>query len=280
MDSTNRANLGGEVAVKLAVGSRTPGAANCTWSKPGNQLLASLPQETMSSLRPHLKPVSLPRGRILCEFDEPLTRIYFVETGVVSLVAVFDDGTTAEMATVGREGVVGIGALLGGESPLGRYVAPMQGMALVIEASRFRSALQENPTLRAVCEAYAQAFLRTALQTAACNSVHMVEERCARWLLTSHDRTDGDALALTQEYLSEMLGVCRSTVTLAAGALQRAGLIRYSRGTITVLDRAGLEGVSCECYRIIRGHHEQLLPPRSDRRPPAIDEPPLSRALA
>ena len=278
MDSTNRARSGCEVPLGFANGS-TPPAVGCACSKPGNQLLASLSEETLSSLRPHLKPVSLPRGRVLCEFDEPLTRVYFVECGVVSLRAVFDDGTTAEMATVGREGVVGIGALLGGEFPLGRYVAPMQGMALVVEVSRFRSALQEIPTLRAVCEAYAQAFLRTALQTAACNSVHLVEQRCARWLLMSHDRSDSDTIALTQEYLSEMLGVCRSTVTLAASALQRAGLIHYRRGAITVLDRAGLEGVSCECYGLIRDHHERLLPHRYERPPLHVDHSPVSRAL-
>jgi CRP-like cAMP-binding protein len=197
---------------------------------------------------------------VLCEADAPLTQVYFVETGAVSLVAVFEDRTTAEMATVGREGLVGIGAILGGESALARYVVPMQGIALAIEVARFRSLLRDSPPLRAACVAYAQAFLRETLQIAACNSVHMVEARCARWLLTSHDRSDGDTITLTQECLAEMLGVCRSTVTLVASALQRAGLIRYRRGAITVLNFPGLEAISCECYRIIRDHYERLLP--------------------
>jgi CRP-like cAMP-binding protein len=128
--------------------------------------------------------------------------------------------------------------------------------------------LRNSPNLRSACQAYARAFLLEALQIAACNSVHMVEERCARWLLMSHDRRDGEALSLTHEYLAEMLGVCRSTVSVAAGALQRAGLIRYRRGAIRVLDRRGLERASCECYHVIRNHYEQLFPP--------TDEPPLS----
>jgi CRP-like cAMP-binding protein len=154
-------------------------------------------------------------------------------------------------------------------------VVPMPALALAIEASHFRDVLRDSPELRATCNAYAQAFLGEALQTAACNSVHMVEERCARWLLMSHDRDDDDTLALTQEYLAEMLGVCRSTVTLAAGALQRAGLIRYRRGAIAVLDRLGLEEASCECYRVIREQYERLLPPTAHaarRKPSLVNE--------
>jgi CRP-like cAMP-binding protein len=247
-------------------------------------LLAALPREVLANLLPQLKPEVLPRSKVLCDVDEPLRRVYFVEKGLVSMVAVFEDRTTAEMATVGREGLVGVGSILGGERALSRHVVPMPGVALAIEASQFRSALRESPELRAACEAYAQAFLREALQTAACNSVHMVEERCARWLLMSHDRSDGDTLALTQGYLADMLGVCRSTVTLAAGALQRAGMIRYRRGAIRVLDRPALEAVSCECYRIIRNQYERLLPRTYEREPSErklslVDEPYLSRAF-
>ena len=279
MDAINRGNSGCDVPLTFAVG-RMAAPGDRTRSKPRNRLLAALPHEVLSSVRPHLKPVSLAWGRVLGEANAPLTRVYFVETGVVSLLAVFEDRTTAEMATVGREGVVGVSAILGGGSALGRYVVPMHGIALTVEVSRFRSLLRDSPPLRAACVAYAQAFLREALQTAACNSVHMVEERCARWLLTSHDRSDGDTITLTQEYLAEMLGVCRSTVTLAAGALQRAGLIRYRRGAIAVLNVPGLEAVSCECYRIIRDHYERLLPITDSKQLPSIDEPRLSRAFA
>lgn len=263
MNENTFGNSGGEVSLAFAVGKTAP--MHRAGGNPSNRILAALPREVLSNLLPHLKPEFLPRGRVLCDWDESLKHVYFVERGLVSMVAVFTDHTTAEMATVGREGLIGIGNLLGGEHALGRYVVPMPALALTIDASRFRGALRESPELRARCNAYAQAFLGEALQTAACNSVHMVEERCARWLLMSHDRSDGDTLALTQEYLADMLGVCRSTVTLTAGALQRAGLIRYRRGAISVLDRPGLEAASCECYRAIRDLYDRLLPRSGER---------------
>jgi CRP-like cAMP-binding protein len=231
---------------------RTLALADSARLKPRNRLLAALPHEVLSSLRPHLKPVSLPRGRVLCDAEEPLKRVYFVEAGLVSMVSVFEDGTTPEMATVGREGMVDIGVFLGGEHALGRYVVPVPGFALAMEASRFQGALRERPALRAACEAYAQAFLRHLLQNIACNAVHTAEQRCARWLLTCHDQVEHDAFELTQEYLAEMLGVRRSTVTIIAGSLQQAGLIHYRRGAIMVLDRPGLEATACECPRRAR----------------------------
>ena len=158
-------------------------------SKPRNRLLAMLPHEILSSLRPDLEPVSLPRGRLLYDTDEPLSRVYFVEAGIVSMVAVFEDGTAPEAATVGRDGMVGIGALLG-KHALGRYVGLVPGVALAIAVSRFQSALRISPELRAVCEAYAQAFLAHLLQNSACNAAHNVEQRCARWLLMCGDQTE------------------------------------------------------------------------------------------
>lgn len=232
---------------------------------PSNRILAALPREVLSRLALHLKPTFLPRGRVLCDMNAALDHVYFIEKGLVSMVAVFRDSTTAEMATIGREGLVGINSVLGGENALARYVVPMPTAALAIEGCQFRSALQEFPELRATCNAYAQAFLCEALQTAACNSVHLVEERCARWLLMSRDRSHGDTVVVTQAYLADMLGVCRSTVTLAAGVLQKAGLIRYRRGAITVLDSAGLEAASCECYRVIRDHYARLTPRTGDQ---------------
>ena len=238
---------------------RTLVLLDSTRLRPRNRLLAALPHDILSSLRRHLKPVSLPRGRVLCEADEPLRRVYFLESGAVSLVTVFEDGSTAEMATVGREGVVGIGTLLGGEHALGRYVVPVPGMALAIEASRFQSELRGSPQLRTACEAYTQAFVGHLLQNVACNAAHRVEQRCARWLLMCGDQTEDDTFELTQEYLAEMLGVRRSTVTVVAGSLQQAGLIRYRRGAITVLDRRGLEAAACECYRIVRAGYQRPL---------------------
>jgi CRP-like cAMP-binding protein len=228
-----------------------------------NRLLAALPAEALWSLRPHLRTVPLPRGSVLCESGERLRRVYFPEAGAVSLVTVFEDGSTAEMATVGREGVVGIGALLGGEHAFGRHVVAVPGSALAVEASRFQSVLRENGALRAACETYAQAFLAHLLQNVACNAIHKVDQRCARWLLMCHDQAEGDSFELTQEYLAEMLGVRRSTVTVVAGSLQGEGLIHYRRGAMTVLDRRGLETTACECYQIVRDTYERSLLPAS-----------------
>jgi CRP-like cAMP-binding protein len=226
--------------------------------KPRNWLLAALPHDVLVSLLPQLKPVSLPRGRVLCDIGEPLRRIYFVEAGALSLMTVFEDGTTAEIATVGCEGLVGIGILLGDDTVLGRYVVPLAGFALAVEASRFAGVLGEIPILRAKCESYAQAFVAHLLQNVICNAAHGVEQRFARWLLMCGDQTDDDTFLLTQEYVAEMLGVRRSTVTVIARTLQQRGLICYRRGAIAVLDRCALEAASCECYRIIRDGYKRL----------------------
>ena len=228
-----------------------------------NRFLAAVSPEDEGRIRPHLQPTPLERGKVLYDTDEPITRVYFPQEGVVSLVSVAEDGATAEMATVGNEGVVGIGALLDGDTAVGRHLVEVPGSALAIESSRFRSALRESESLRALGAAYARAFLAQVLHTVACNGVHSVEERCARWLLMTHDRSKGDTIALTQEFLAQMLGVRRPTVTVVARTLQEAGLIRYNRGAIDILDRPGLEGAACECYRLIRHHFERLFPPAS-----------------
>lgn len=228
--------------------------------RPRNCLIAALPHEILVGLQPHLRPVSLRRGMVLCEADEPLTRVYFVEAGAVSLVTVFEDGTTAEMATVSREGMVGIDILLGARHAFGRYVVAVPGSASAVEVSRFRTALRESPQLRAGCEAYAQAFIGHLLQNVACNAAHTVEQRSARWLLMCADQSEDDAFELTQECLAEMLGVRRSTVTVVASTLQHRGLIRYRRGAIRVLDRRRLEAVACECHGIVRARYERLIP--------------------
>ena len=224
-----------------------------------NLLLGSLPNEVLRCLRPHLKPVSLPRGKVLCEADEPLKRVYFVESGAVSMVTVFEDGSTAEMATVGREGVVGIDTLLGGEHSLGQYVVPLPGFAFALDALRFQNALHNHRKFRAACEGYAQAFLANLLQNVACNACHRVEQRYARWLLMCDDQAEHEPFELTQEYLAEILGVRRSTVTVVAGTLQNTGVICYHRGAIRVVDRRRLEAVACECYRVVRDRYQRSL---------------------
>jgi hypothetical protein len=162
------------------------------------------------------------------------------------------------MATVGREGMVGIGTLLGGEHALGRYVVLVPGFALSIDVSRFQDELRESPELRAACETYAQAFVGHLLQKVACNAVHTVEQRYACWLLMCDDQAEHDAFELTQEHVAELLGVHRSTVTVVAGALQHAGVIHYRRGAIRVLDRPALEAAACECYRIVRDGYNHV----------------------
>jgi CRP-like cAMP-binding protein len=227
---------------------------------PSNRLLAGLPPQDLCHLRPHLEPVALLRGEVLFEVGERLKRAYFVEAGVVALVVVFENGTTAVSAIVGREGMVGVGALLGSHAALGRHLVQVNGSALTMEVSRLRDALRESPRLRAACQAYATAIFGQVLQTIACHSVHTMEERCARWLLLVHDRSNGDTLALTQAFLAQMLGVHRSTAAAVTRTLQRAGLIRYCLGDIRVLDRAGLESAACECYGIDRDRYQGLLP--------------------
>jgi CRP-like cAMP-binding protein len=245
---------------------------------PANRLLAVLPPQDLLSLRAQLERVPLIDGTILGEADKSIGRVYFVESGVVSLTAAFQNGSTAEMATVGREGMVGVGSVLGTDVALGHYLVQAPGSALTMEASRFRAALHTNSPLLAVCQAYARAFLGLAVQTGACNSVHSADQRCARRLLMSHDRQDGDTFALKQDVLAKSLGVWRCTATVAAGALRSAGLIRYSRGVVTVLDRAGLEAASCECYQMIRDHFERLLPGTYQQVPACAHERPLQHA--
>jgi CRP-like cAMP-binding protein len=177
----------------------------------------------------------------------------------VSLLTAVENGVTVGAATVGREGMVGIGAHLGGERSLGRYRVLVPGSALTMEVPAFRSALRGSPKLRMACEAHTRSLFVQLLQAVPCTRLHTVEQRCARWLLTCHDRTEHDMFELPQECLAEMLGLPDSTWTAVVGSLQQAGLINYRRGAITVLDRPGLEATACECYRIVRDHCERLL---------------------
>ena len=225
-----------------------------------NRLLAALPPEVAERLRPALRSEVLAQGQVLMEAGGPIERIYFPEEGIVSAVCVFPDGTVAEMSTTGCEGFVSIVAALEGERALARHVVQVPGAALSLDADTFRRMLDEEPALRSVSLAYVQAYIAQALQYVACNGMHNVEERCARWLLMCHDRIRGNDFPLTQEFLADMLGVHRPTVSVAAKSLQTAGLIRYSRGLVTVLDRMGLENASCACYGMLRRQFERLLP--------------------
>jgi CRP-like cAMP-binding protein len=228
--------------------------------EPHNQLLAALPGRDLQNLQPHIEAAPLERGSVLFEVGESLTRVYFVETGVIALVTAFDNRAAFGVATVGREGAVGVGSLLlGGETALGRYQVLVPGSALTMEVPALRRALCQSPKLRMACEAHTRALLGQLLQAVPCTRLHTVEQRCARWLLMCADRTEDDTFELAQECLAEMLGVPDSTWTAVANSLLQAEMIHYRRGAINALDRLGLEAAACECYRIVRDRYERLL---------------------
>jgi CRP-like cAMP-binding protein len=229
-----------------------------------NQLLAVLPPDALLYLRSLFEPVALLPGEVLCEAGEVLERAYFIEAGVVALMALFKNGIAAVMTTVGREGMLGVSALTGNDIAVGRQVVRVQGSALAVEISHFRRALETSAALRAICEGYARALLGQVLQTIACNGVHTIEERCARWLLMSHDRSDDDTCALTEELLAQMAGNSPAAASAVTQNLQKAGLISRRPGLITVVDRPGLEAAACECYLMDRARYRRILPDASD----------------
>lgn len=216
-----------------------------------NRLLASLGRGDFNNLSPSLRDVSLAQGTLLHEAGDEIEHIYFPHTGMISLLAVMNDGKAIETATVGREGAVGVMAGLGLHAALDRAVVQLPMVASRVRAAPFRKAMQASQALRDLMIASNQVLLAQVQATAACNALHGVEERLCRWVLQTRDRTETDVIRLTQEFLSEMLGVRRSSVGEVARRLQRAKLIRYSRGAIEILNRKALEGASCECYATI-----------------------------
>jgi len=235
-------------------------AALCGDTVPGvNRLLALLPRADYERLRPHLEYTALKYRQSLYRAYKPIGFVYFIETGVGSLVNTMANGDAAEVGTIGNEGVVGLPLILQDErSPTSVYVQ-VPGAGLRLKASLFRGELSRSPSMRTVMLHYAHAFFNQVAQSAACNQFHSLEQRCCRWLLMTHDRMDSDEFLLTQEFLAMMLGVQRTGVTAAAGALQRAGLITYSRGTVTIRHRRGLERRACECYGISKREFDRLL---------------------
>lgn len=224
-----------------------------------NQLLAALSPVVRKRLLPNLCRVALPLGQGLYHPDAPMEAVYFPEVGMVSLVANMDDGTQAEVGVIGREGLLGGPLLLGADTSFVEAVVQVPGTALRMGAREFRHALEVNAPFRALLLRYNEALQAQVMQTAACNGRHALKQRLARWLLMAHDRGAGDELPLTQDLMAMMLGVHRPSVTVAAGALQRAGLIRYSAGRITILDRPTLETASCECYASVKRRFATLL---------------------
>jgi CRP-like cAMP-binding protein len=224
-----------------------------------NKLLASLPRVQLNLLLPHLTTVSLPQGTIAFETGDEVDQVYFPHDGMLSLLAVMRDGKAVETATVGREGVVGAMAGLGLHKSLVRVVVQLPMTASKIASSQFRKAVAGSEALHNLCIQYNEVLLTQARVTAACNALHPVEARFCRWLLQSADRAASDTVPLTQELLAEMLGVRRTSVTEVAGKVQSEGVITYSRGIIKILDRAGLERLSCECYQTLLDHSATLI---------------------
>jgi CRP-like cAMP-binding protein len=225
-----------------------------------NLLLAALPAPDFSLLAPHLKDMPLEQGAVLQEQGDRIDQVYFPHDGIISLLAVMQEGDAIETATVGNEGSVGSLCGLGPRRSPSRAVVQVAGRAGRIAAERFRQAAGESRAIRDMIARNGEMLLIQAQQGTACNALHAVEARLSRWLLQVHDRLDCNTIKLTHEFLSQMLGVRRTTVTVIASTLQEAGLIRYHRGRIEIVDRAGLEARACECYEAIRRDVDRVTP--------------------
>jgi CRP-like cAMP-binding protein len=232
-----------------------------------NRLLAALEPEDFAHLEPYLEPVDLTLGDVLYDTGDAIRFAYFPHDAVVSLVNVMEDGTTVEIGVFGREGVLGVVSALVSREAFGRYVVQMSGTATRVPYERLSQVRDSSPQLQQLILRYGEALLAQTFQTVACNAVHPVEARCCRWILNMHDRADSDTLPLTHEFLAEMLGVQRSTVSVVTRTFQTAGLIRQNRGGITVIDRAGLEDMACECYGRVRQIYNRLLPSTYPQQP-------------
>lgn len=219
-----------------------------------NKLLSLLPRDQMDLIMPHMTTKQLPQGQVLLEAGEEFDQIYFPHSGMLSLLVVLRDGKAIEVATVGREGVVGAMAGLVLYKSSVRVVVQLAMAATRITAAQFRKAAHHSDAVRDLCLRYNDVLLLQARVTAACNAVHPVEARFSRWLLQSADRAESDTVELTQDFLAEMLGVRRTSVTDVASQIQKLGLITYSRGVIRIIDRKALEGYACECYQTLNDH--------------------------
>ena len=224
-----------------------------------NRILNALPQNIFAAVERNLKPVDLVFGDVIAETDRPVETVYFPYSGVISLVVEMKDGEMIETAMVGRDGVVNGTSALDGKFSLQKAIIQVAGKAGAIKSDGLRSLSDEFEPLRAIVIRHEQVLFSQAQQSAGCNGSHTVEARMCKWLLRIRDLTGSDDMQLTQEFLAQMLGVQRSSVSVTAGILQRAGFIRYSRGHIRLLDIAQLEEGACECYETVKGHYERLL---------------------
>ena len=224
-----------------------------------NQLLAALPEAEWLRWLPQLELVDLPLGKVLYESGGKLTHVYFPTTAIVSLLYVMENGASAEIAVVGYEGIVGVSLFMGGESTPSRAVVQSAGTGYRLKAEVIKEEFKRAPVLHLLLR-YTQALITQMAQTAVCNRHHTLDQQLCRWLLLSLDRLDGNRLVMTQELIANMLGVRREGVTEGAINLQKAGIISYARGHITVLDRPALEKRTCECYAVVKKEYDRLLP--------------------
>jgi CRP-like cAMP-binding protein len=219
---------------------------------PLNRLLLALPPDNLKQLLRELEQVRCQRGDVLIDADSSLDYVFFPDSGVISVVAVYANGDIIEMATIGREGCSGLQAIFGARSSSVRFLVQIPGNATRLSRVAFTRAMDSMPAFRRLMFAYVQAFLEQVLVSGACNGAHSLRERLARWLLMMRDRTDGDTLLITQDLLAEMLGAHRPSITHAARELELAGLIERGRRQVTIRDRDGLKRASCECYQVVR----------------------------
>jgi CRP-like cAMP-binding protein len=223
-----------------------------------NRLLLALPRRDLEWLAPRLEPVECARSQVLVDADSSLEHVYFPNSGVISIVAVYPDGSIIEMATIGREGATGFQAVFGAKVSSARFLVQLPGSAARVTRATFARAMQDMPSFRALMLAHVHAFLEQIMVSAACNGAHSLKQRLARWLLMMRDRHDEDVLPITQALLAEMLGVHRPTITNSVRALQKSGSIELGRKRVIIRDRNALMRASCECYQLVRlriAHH-------------------------
>jgi CRP-like cAMP-binding protein len=225
-----------------------------------NQILKTLGNETINKFFPDLELVKLDLGNVLYESGEKLSHVYFPTSAIISLLYVMENGSSAEIAVVGNEGILGVSMFMGGDTTPSRAVVQSSGYGYRVKVNQLKDGFEHNPETMHVLLKYTQALMTQITQTAVCNRHHSIDQQLCRWLLLSLDRLETNQLKMTQELIANMLGVRREGVTEAAGKLQKSGLIKYSRGLIEVLDRQGIEEKCCECYEVVKDEYDRLLP--------------------
>ena len=231
----------------------------------GNRLLAALPRETLERLTPEFETVQMRVPEVLHKVGRPVEHVYLPHSGMGSIVTPLRRGIRIEAATIGNEGLLGVAYLLGDALATEETMIQLPGDAIRLKVRVLRAEFDRDDVLRSLLLRYSQLLMGQIAQGSACNRVHAIEARCARWLLSTHDRVDGDEFPLTQEFLAMMLGVRRAGVSVAQHKLQQDGLISYARGTLTILDRKGLEATSCECYRVLQDRFDRFYAHYRDR---------------